>query len=54
MMFDFPPKAVEPKWKASIKYNINEQQEKKNLKEKKQQEEKNPQAAVTTDKEKDA
>ncbi len=54
MMFDFPPKAVEPKWKASIKYNINEQQEKPKLRDKTQQEEKNPKAAVTTDKEKDA
>ncbi len=54
MMFDFPPKAIEPKWKLSIKYNINEQQEKQKLRDKKQIEEKNPQAAVTTDKEKDA
>jgi hypothetical protein len=53
-MFDFPPKAVEPKWKLSIKYNINEQQEKQKLRDKKQIEEKNPKAAVTTDKEKDA
>jgi len=54
MMFDFPPKAVEPKWKASIKYNINEQQEKQKLKDKKKIEEKNPQAASNIDKEKDA
>ncbi len=54
MMFDFPPKIDEPKWKASIKYNINEQQEKKKLKDKKAAEEKNPQAPTKEDKEKDA
>jgi hypothetical protein len=54
IMFQFPPKIDEPKWKASIKYNINEQQEKQKLRDKKQIEEKNPKAAVTTDKEKDA
>jgi hypothetical protein len=54
MMFDFPPKVVEPKWKLSIKYNINEQQEKQKLRDKKQIEEKNPQAASNIDKEKDA
>jgi hypothetical protein len=54
MMFDFPPKAVEPKWKLSIKYNINEQQEKQKLRDKKQIEEKNPKAPTKEDTEKDA
>ena len=53
MMFDFPPKIDKMRWKASIKYNITEQEEKKKLKEKKEEEEKNPQAPTKTDKEKD-
>jgi hypothetical protein len=46
MMFQFPPKMIEPKWKLSIKYNTSEQEEKKKLAEKKKEEEINPQTPV--------